>query len=116
MCRYVTRRSDTLTTARRVNTGSYRFVRPGDAPCNVLKIRCPKGRAGSTPALGANLDYLLLNSTRLNEGIPVVCAKDALCSSDTCSFFLLEFRRPSSFASQLTGRPDSFPPLSSESL
>jgi hypothetical protein len=43
-----------LPTARPVNTGSYRFVRLGDADSNGLKIRCPKGRAGSTPALGTN--------------------------------------------------------------
>jgi len=35
----ITRRSDTLTTARRVNTGSYRLVRLGDAASNGLKIR-----------------------------------------------------------------------------
>ena len=36
------------------NTGSYRFVRLGNGPITGLKIRCPKGRAGSTPALGTN--------------------------------------------------------------
>ena len=36
---YVASRSDTLTTARRVNTGSYRLVRLGDGASNVLKIR-----------------------------------------------------------------------------
>jgi hypothetical protein len=45
-----------LPTARPVNTGSYRFVRLGDADSNGLKIRCPKGRAGSTPALGTITD------------------------------------------------------------
>jgi hypothetical protein len=33
-------------TARRVNTGLYRFVRLGNGPITGLKIRCPKGRAG----------------------------------------------------------------------
>jgi len=37
---YEARRRDTLTAARRVNTGSYRFVRLCDAVSNVLKIRC----------------------------------------------------------------------------
>ena len=41
-----------LTTARRVNTGLSRFVRLGNGLITGLKIRCPKGRAGSTPALG----------------------------------------------------------------
>jgi hypothetical protein len=36
-----------LTTARRVKTGLYRFVRLGWATFAGLKIRCPKGRAGS---------------------------------------------------------------------
>lgn len=36
----VTGRSDTLTTARPVNTGSYDLVRLGDAASNGLKIRC----------------------------------------------------------------------------
>ena len=44
--------SDTLTTAKRVNTGSYRFVRLRKGRFMGLKIRCPKGRAGATPALG----------------------------------------------------------------
>ena len=52
------RRSDTLTTARRVDTGSYRFVRLGSNAITGLKIRCPKGRAGSTPALGTTLNLL----------------------------------------------------------
>jgi hypothetical protein len=39
---YETRQSDTLTTARRVNIGSYRFVRLGDTDFNGLKIRCPR--------------------------------------------------------------------------
>jgi len=43
---------DTLMTARRVNTGLYRFVRLGWATFTGLRIRCPKGRGGSTPALG----------------------------------------------------------------
>jgi hypothetical protein len=29
----------------------YRSVRSGNGPITRLKIRCPKGRAGSTPAL-----------------------------------------------------------------
>ena len=51
-----------MTTARPVNTGSYRFVRLGDADFKGLKIRCPKGRAGSTPALGTTTE-----SDRLNK-------------------------------------------------
>ena len=45
-------RSMTLTAASPVNIGSSRFIRSGKMPSNGLKIRCPKGRAGSTPALG----------------------------------------------------------------
>ena len=51
---YDASRSDTLTTAKRENTGSYRFVGLGKGAITGLKIRCPKGRAGSTPALGTN--------------------------------------------------------------
>jgi len=53
-----------LTTARRVNTGLYRFVRLGNGPITGLKIRCPKGRAGFDSALGttANLQFLVLAS------------------------------------------------------
>ena len=40
----------------RVNTGLYRFVRLGMARSQDLKSRCPKGRAGSTPALGTILN------------------------------------------------------------
>jgi len=47
-----------LTTARRVNTGLYRFVRLGKGAVTGLKIRCPKGRAGSTPALGTILESM----------------------------------------------------------
>jgi hypothetical protein len=43
-----------LTIARRVSTGLYRLVRLGNTSFTGLKIRCPKGRAGSTPALGTN--------------------------------------------------------------
>ena len=57
---YETRRSDTLTTATRVNTGSYRFVRLSNAGFSGLKIRCPQGRAGSTPALGTKHSQLMV--------------------------------------------------------
>ena len=43
----VTSRSNTLTTARRLNTGSYTLVRLSKSAVTGLKIRCPKGRAGS---------------------------------------------------------------------
>src|SRR2546422_9629823 len=49
MCRYEASRSDPLTTARRVNTGSYRFVRLRGTLSNVLKIRCPLTKSGSLP-------------------------------------------------------------------
>ena len=39
-------------SAKRVNTGLYRLVRLVSTANTGLKIRCPKGRAGSTPALG----------------------------------------------------------------
>ena len=48
-----------MTTARRVNTGFYLLVRLGNGPITGLKIRCPKGRAGSTPALGTTQLCLL---------------------------------------------------------
>ena len=54
MCCDEASRSDTLTTARCVNTGLYRLVRLGNAASMGLKIRFPQGRAGSTPALGTN--------------------------------------------------------------
>lgn len=45
----------TLTAASPVSIGSSRYIRSGTkVPSNGLKIRCPEGRAGSTPAPGTN--------------------------------------------------------------
>ena len=69
--------SDSLTTARPVNTGSYRFVRLGDAHSNGLKIRWPQGREGSNPSLGTNYINNLAAVSRVNElhyGVSLRCA------------------------------------------
>jgi len=41
-----------LTTETSINTAWYHVVEVGESAVKGLKIRCPKGRAGSTPALG----------------------------------------------------------------
>jgi hypothetical protein len=56
----------TLTAPSPVNIGSSRFVRSGKMPSTRLKIRCPKGRAGSTPALGTSLKLSLLPQLALS--------------------------------------------------
>ncbi len=54
----------TLTAASPVDTGSYRFVRLGDAVSNGLKIRSSYEGAGSNPAPGTshfnNLQTLII--------------------------------------------------------
>ncbi len=56
----------TLTAASPVNIDSSRFIRSGKMPSTGLKIRCPKGRAGSTPALGTILKSAVHLLTLLN--------------------------------------------------
>jgi hypothetical protein len=48
------RRELALTAETSINTAWYRVVAGSQIAVKGLKIRCPKGRAGSTPALGTN--------------------------------------------------------------
>jgi hypothetical protein len=54
-----------LTAETSINTAWYHVVAGGEIAVKGLKIRCPKGRAGSTPALGTSSTTQLLYSTDL---------------------------------------------------
>ena len=46
-----------LTAKASVNTTWYHVAAGGEMAPKGLKIRCPKGRAGSTPALGTSMKF-----------------------------------------------------------
>ena len=86
----------TLTAASPVNIGSSRYVRSGKMPANGLKIRWPKGRAGSTPAPGTN------HFNNLQTAIVNAIAALSPCWSTEHSAPLIEPQRFDTDASQFS--------------
>ena len=54
-----------LTAETSIKTAWYHVVEGGESMVKGLKIRCPKGRAGSTPALGT-IPFLKVFTTSIN--------------------------------------------------
>ena len=80
------RRELALTAETSINTAWYHVAAGGEKALKGLKIRCPQGRAGSTPALGT-IPFPNVFTRFLNLALGMTSAPKVKMGLDDDTFF-----------------------------